>query len=82
VVETGGLEKRFRRLPKLLKIQLNPFASRHLAENRTSLYFRCFLLICGIFGDNLVTVPDFRPLAHMSVTSAAQNHSPGGGGVC
>jgi hypothetical protein len=70
VVETGGLERRFCRLPKSLKNQLNPFASRQLAENWASLDFRCFCLICAILGDNLVTVVNFRPLAHMSVTSS------------
>lgn len=43
MVKTGGLEKRFRRLSKALKNQLNPFASRHLAEEWASL--PCFSIV-------------------------------------
>jgi len=36
------------------------------------LELRGFGLFCAVFGDNLVTVAKFWPLAHMSVTSSTQ----------
>jgi hypothetical protein len=72
VVETGGLERRFRPSPKALKIQLNPFASRHLPKNWASLDFRLFCLFCATFGDNLVTVEALEASADKTVTDLGE----------